>query len=223
MNPLAGGIPRFFRYNLVGAMGLSVKFSVLTALVEFAGAGYLASTAVAVEAAMIHNFTWHLQWTWSDRSAGLSRREALMRLLRFHLGAGAVAMLANLLVTRFLVQEFGIHYAAANLAATVFAGLANFMISNFVVFTAAESSGHGLAVGMTLASRVETRKRWGTYFNGEEMDHERNIAQLGFAGSRHNAAGRRGGSEPFLGEAGGVGDRGEERGGEADELRPGGG
>ena len=134
MNPLAGGIPRFLRYNLVGAMGLSVKFSVLTALVELAGVGYLASTAVAVEAAVMHSFIWHLRWTWRDRSTGLSRRETLMRLLRFHLGAGAVAMLTNLLVTRFLVQEFGIHYAAANLAATVFAGLANFMISNFVVF-----------------------------------------------------------------------------------------
>ena len=134
MNPLVSGTRRLFRYYLVGAMGLSVKFSVLTALVEFAGAGYLASTAVAVEAAIIHNFIWHLRWTWRDRSAGLSRREALMRLLRFHLGVGAVAMLANLLVTRFLVQEFGIHYAAANLAATVFAGMANFMISNFVVF-----------------------------------------------------------------------------------------
>ena len=41
------------------------------------------------------------------------------------------------------------------------------------------------------------------------VDHERNIAQLGFAGSGHNAAGRRRGSEPFLGEAGGVGDRGK--------------
>jgi putative flippase GtrA len=129
----------------VGAMGLSVKFSVLTALVEFAGVGYLPSTAVAVEAAMIHNFTWHLRWTWRDRCAGLFVREALTRLLRFHLGAGAVAMIANLFVTRFLVQELGIHYAAANLAATVFAGLANFILSNFVVFTAAERSARGLA------------------------------------------------------------------------------
>ena len=134
MNTLAGGTRRFLRYNLVGAMGLSVKFSVLTALVEFAGVGYLPGTAVAVEAAMIHNFTWHLRWTWRDRCAGLFLREALMRLLRFHLGAGAVAMFANLFVTRFLVQELGMHYAAANLAATVFAGMANFMISNFVVF-----------------------------------------------------------------------------------------
>lgn len=135
MNPMVSGMRRFFRYYLVGAMGLAVKFSILTALVELAGAGYLASTAVAVEAAVMHSFIWHLRWTWRDRSIGLTRREALMRLLRFHLGTGAVAMLANLVVTRFLVQEFGFHYAAANLAATLFAGLANFMLSNFVVFT----------------------------------------------------------------------------------------
>ena len=119
-------------------MGLGVKFSVLTALVELAGVGYLASTAVAVEAAMMHNFVWHLRWTWRDRSTGSSHRETLMRLVRFQLGTGAVAMLANLLVTRLLVQELAVHYVAANLAATVFAGLANFMVSNFVVFAAVE-------------------------------------------------------------------------------------
>jgi putative flippase GtrA len=138
MTPLFTGLRRFLRYNLVGAMGLGVKFSVLTALVELSGVGYLASTAVAVEAAMMHNFIWHQRWTWRDRSTRSSHRETLMRLVRFQLGIGAVAMLANLLVTRLLVQELAVHYVAANLAATVFAGLANFMVSNFVVFVAAE-------------------------------------------------------------------------------------
>jgi putative flippase GtrA len=138
MTTLARGIRRLFRYNLVGAMGLGVKFSVLAGLVELAGAGYLPATAVAVEAAILHNFVWHFRWTWRDRSAGLSWREALRRLWKFHLGTGAVAMLANLLVMRLLVEELGVHYALANMAATVVAGLANFMINNFVVFTPAD-------------------------------------------------------------------------------------
>jgi putative flippase GtrA len=138
MSALSRGIRRFFRYNLVGVMGLGVKFSVLAGLVELAGAGYLAATAVAVEATILHNFVWHFRWTWRDRSAGLSRRAALRCLWKFHLGTGAVALLANLLVMRLLVEELGVYYALANIAATVVAGLANFMISNFVVFAPAE-------------------------------------------------------------------------------------
>jgi putative flippase GtrA len=138
MSALSRGIRRFFRYNLVGAMGLGVKFSVLAGLVELGGAGYLVATAVAVEATVLHNFVWHFRWTWRDRSAGFSRRAALGCLWKFHLGTGAVALLANLLVMRLLVEGLGVHYALANVAATVFAGLANFMISNFVVFAPAE-------------------------------------------------------------------------------------
>ena len=138
MTARVGRIRRFFRYNLVGAMGLAVKFSALAALVELARLGYLASTALAVEAVVLHNFAWHLRWTWRDRSAGLSRREILIRMLRFHLGTGAVAMITNLLVMRLLVEGLGAHYFPANLAATGFAGLANFMLSEFVVFAAPE-------------------------------------------------------------------------------------
>lgn len=138
MTTLAQGLGRLFRYNLVGAMGLAVKFSVLTGLVELGGADYLFATAFAVEAAVLHNFVWHSRWTWRDRSTGLSRREELHRLWKFHLGTGAVALVSNLLVMRLLAGELGVYYVPANLAATVLAGMANFMISNFFVFGPAE-------------------------------------------------------------------------------------
>jgi putative flippase GtrA len=125
---------RFLKYNVVGALGLAVKFLALVALVEAAGLGYLAATAIAVEMVVLHNFLWHLRWTWRDRSAGLSAREVRGCLLRFHLGTGAVAMVANLGVMRLLVETGGVHYFTANLAATAFAGLANFTLSEWVVF-----------------------------------------------------------------------------------------
>lgn len=128
-------VRRFLKYNVVGAMGLAVKFSVLVG-VKTAGLGYMAATAIAVEAALLHNFGWHLRWTWRDRSAALSLRQVLLRLLRFHLATGVVAMTVNLAVMRLLVERLGMHYFAANLVATAFAGLANFLLNEFLTFVA---------------------------------------------------------------------------------------
>lgn len=125
---------RFLRYNLVGLIGLGVKFCVLAALVETAGLGHLAATAIAVEAAVLNNFTWHLRYTWRERSAGLSPRDVAGRLLRFHLANGAVGMAANLVLMRLLVDGLGLHYLAANFLATAAAGTVNFLIAGAFVF-----------------------------------------------------------------------------------------
>jgi len=132
---------RFLRYSLVGALGLAVKFSMLAALIELAQVGHLTATALAVEATVLYNFTWHLRWTWSDRSAGLSPSEVLVRLWRFHAANGAVGLISNLLVMRLLVDGLGLHYFPANLAATAAAGMANLTLSELVVFTAPRRAG----------------------------------------------------------------------------------
>ncbi len=127
---------RLCRYNAVGVMGLALKFAVLAALMEAARAGYLVGTALAVEAVILHNFAWHLRWTWRDRSHGLSAGEIAGRFLRFQLGTGAIGLASNLLAVRILVGGLGIHYLAGNLIATAVGGLANFMLSEFLVFAA---------------------------------------------------------------------------------------
>ena len=127
---------RFLRYSLVGALGLAVKFSMLAALIEFAHVGHLAATAIAVETTVLHNFTWHLRWTWRDRSAGLSASGVLTRLWRFHAANGVVSLIANLWVMRLLVDGAGLHYFPANLAATAVAGIANYALSELIVFAA---------------------------------------------------------------------------------------
>jgi dolichol-phosphate mannosyltransferase len=127
-------VKRFLKYNAVGAMGLAVKFGALVALVEWAGLAYLVATAIAVEASVLHNFGWHVRWTFRDRSEGLSARELCACLLRFHLGTGLVGMVTNLVVMRLLVETFGVHYFIANVAATMLAGVANFTLAEVVVF-----------------------------------------------------------------------------------------
>jgi putative flippase GtrA len=133
--PMAIGLKRFFRYNMIGLLGLGLKFCVLAILVEVAHFRPITATLIAVEATILHNFSWHTYWTWGDRSTGIPLSKVLTRFLRFQCCNGAVGLLVNASLVHSLVDVFGLHYFIANVAATLMAGLASFLLSEFFVFT----------------------------------------------------------------------------------------
>ena len=127
---------RWCRFNFVGGIGIVVQFAALFLLKSVLHFNYLAATAIAVEAAVVHNFVWHEQFTWADRvkSNRAAWRQSLPRLLRFHLGNGAVSILGNLALMKVMVGEGHMNYLAANAIAIVLCSLANFLVSNEWVF-----------------------------------------------------------------------------------------
>ena len=125
---------RFLRFNAVGAIGIGVQLAVLALLKSGFGMHYMWATVLAVEAAVLHNFLWHVKWTWRDRSAGVTMRHQLDRLWKFHLGNGAVSLLVNLVLMRLLVGSFGMNYMLANILAIAAGGVANFFVSERLVF-----------------------------------------------------------------------------------------
>ena len=84
---------------------------------------------------MLHNFLWHERFTWADR-ASVTRRQALLRLVRFNLTTGAVSILGNLLLMRLLVGLAHLPSLAANLASIAGCSLVNFLVSEYIVFRA---------------------------------------------------------------------------------------
>ena len=127
---------RFVRFNAVGAIGIGVQLAALVLLKTGLSIHYMWATALAVEAAILHNFFWHLRWTWRDRSIGATFGDNLNRLWKFHLGNGAVSLLVNLALMRVLVGSFGMNYLAANILAIAAGGVANFLVSERLVFLA---------------------------------------------------------------------------------------
>jgi putative flippase GtrA len=122
---------RFWRFNGVGIAGFVVQIAILALLIR-AGAHYLAATAFAVEAAVLHNFLWHERWTWRDRpAAGIAR---LDRLWRFHVCNGLVSLIGNLILMRTLVGLVGMQPVAANAIAVLACALVNFAASDRLVF-----------------------------------------------------------------------------------------
>ena len=124
---------RWWRFNLVGGIGIAVQLGLLFLLKNAVHFNYLAATALAVEATVIHNFLWHERYTWADR-VRLTWRDSLPRLLRFNLTNGAVSIAGNLGLMKLMVDMGHMNYLVANAIAIALCSLVNFIVSNEYVF-----------------------------------------------------------------------------------------
>jgi putative flippase GtrA len=124
---------RWFKFNAVGGIGMGVQLVALTILAGQLELNYLVATALAVEAAVIHNFLWHERWTWADRFTQ-ERRGAWMRFAQFNLTTGVFSIVGNLIFMRLFVGTLGVHYLVANLMTIAVCSVLNFMVSDRLVF-----------------------------------------------------------------------------------------
>ena len=126
---------RWLKFNAVGVLGAGVQLAALW-LMTRAGWHYLAATALAVELAVLHNYAWHVHWTWADRP----ERRSLRSVWRFHLANGLVSIVSNLLLMRLFTGWLGIPAIPANLAAITLTSVVNFLLGDRWVFEAATGS-----------------------------------------------------------------------------------
>lgn len=126
---------RWGKFNLVGAMGMMVQLSSLALFNRWSAGHYLYASATAIELALLHNFIWHLHFTWRDRCADTG---LIMPLIRFHLSNGMVSMLGNLLLMRILVQEAHLPVLVSNCIAILCWSIVNFYLGNTWAFAGRE-------------------------------------------------------------------------------------
>jgi putative flippase GtrA len=125
---------RWLKFNFVGALGIVVQLAALALLVKVARLPYLWATALAVEIAVLHNFVWHEQFTWKDRTGKSSARDIALRLLRFQSGNGLISLGGNLLFMRLLVGSAGLRPLIANPISIALCAVLNFAVSEWFVF-----------------------------------------------------------------------------------------
>ena len=122
---------RWGKFNLVGAMGMVVQLVALALFSRLAAGHYLFATAAAIESAVLHNFVWHLHFTWRDRR---DRSAVLSQLMRFHLSNGLVSMLGNLVLMRILVHGARMPLLLANAIAILCCSMVNFCLGDHWAF-----------------------------------------------------------------------------------------
>jgi putative flippase GtrA len=124
---------RWGKFNLVGAMGMVLQLCALALFNRCAPGHYLLTSAAALELTLLHNFVWHLRYTWHDRRHDSA---LLAQLLRFHLSNGLVSMLGNLALMRILVQQAHLPVLVSNGIAILCCSLVNFCLGNNWTFPA---------------------------------------------------------------------------------------
>ncbi len=118
---------RWGKFNLVGAMGMGLQLALLALFNRWTAGHYLIASAAAIELTLLHNFVWHLHYTWRDRRVSDAR---LRQFARFHLSCGLVSMLGNLTLMRLLVHEARLPLLVSNVIAIICCSVANFCLGN---------------------------------------------------------------------------------------------
>ena len=121
---------RWWKFNAVGAMGTAAQLAVLAILKIGLGMNYLAATALAVEATVVHNFFWHEHYTWADRASSAR----LARLAKFNLSAGTFSILGNVVAMKVFVDGLGVNYFVANLLSIAVCSILNYFVADRLVF-----------------------------------------------------------------------------------------
>jgi putative flippase GtrA len=123
-------IYRWLKFNAVGASGIVVQLVTLTVLKSALKMDYLFATALAVEAAVVHNYFWHERFTWADRADAHS----WLRLAKFNLTTGILSIGGNVLLMRAFVGTAHLNYFFANILTIATCSIANFLVSDRFVF-----------------------------------------------------------------------------------------
>jgi putative flippase GtrA len=126
-------VERWWKFNLVGAVGMALQLAALAVLSRWMPGHYLIASAAAVELTLLHNFAWHLHYTWCDRN----NFALCTRLLRFHFSNGSVSLVGNLVLMRLLVQEARLPVLVSNSIAILCCSLVNFYLGENWTFAAA--------------------------------------------------------------------------------------
>jgi putative flippase GtrA len=127
MNPLK----RLLHFNLVGLLGIFVQLTTLAIFNRTIPQHYLLTSTLAIELTLLHNFAWHIRYTWPQASP----HNTLRRLLRFHLSNGLISLLGNLALMPIFIKAAHTPVVLANALTITSCGLANFLLAHRFVFS----------------------------------------------------------------------------------------
>lgn len=124
---------RWGKFNLVGVIGMAAQLASLAVLNRIVPGHYLVASALALELTLLHNFLWHVRYTWPGQR---DRTTLMCQCARFHLSNGLVSFAGNLVLMKVLVGGARLPVLPANGIAILCCSLVNFSLGETWVFGA---------------------------------------------------------------------------------------
>jgi putative flippase GtrA len=124
--------PRWARFVAVSTAGFGLQLATVASLTTWTGVADIAATAAGVAAAVIHNFAWHVRWTWADREAVAAER--VRAFARFAAANGAVSLVGNVALVAVLAGAAGVDVVLSNVVAVAASSVVNYRLADGLVF-----------------------------------------------------------------------------------------
>ena len=114
------------KFAIVGGGGFLVNMGLLFILTRYLSVRLEIASLIAIEVAILSNFSWNNIWTFRKRH---TQNSFGSRLFRYHLVSG-LAGIVNYLVLILLVNVFGLHDMFSNLIGITIASVINFTLNS---------------------------------------------------------------------------------------------
>ena len=131
-------IKRILKFQMFNWLGTIVNFSVLWFLHGKLNINLLISSAIAIELAIIHNFTWHYFITWKER-VHRNFIDYIKRLLKYNVITASIDFILNIGVLWLLTEYFNVYYLLANFWAILAGPFFKFIVNEFFIFNAGKN------------------------------------------------------------------------------------
>ena len=124
---------RIIQFQVVAWGGTLVNLGVLWLTKGVLGVPLIPAGILAIETAIIHNFTWHYFITWKERVAG-TPRDYFARLVRYNLITASIDFTVNLGILWGLTTFAGVHYLIADILGMLAGPFFKFLTNEFLIF-----------------------------------------------------------------------------------------
>jgi len=124
---------RIIKFQIVAIGGTMVNMATLYLLRGRVNFPLIVSGAIAIELAIIHNFTWHYFKTWRERVSH-STKDYFSRLLKYNIVTASIDFSVNLTFLWFLTKVVGLHYMLSNLFGMMAGPVLKYIANDMLIF-----------------------------------------------------------------------------------------
>lgn len=117
----------------MGWGGVLINLVILWGLYEKLEWSLILSATLAIEASIIHNFTWYYFKTWRDR-VSYTVRDYFSRLLRYNIITASIELVVKVGIIWILTQQIGLHYLLSDLISMLFGPIFKFTANELYIF-----------------------------------------------------------------------------------------